>query len=108
MFDKNIFQPDYPFIDIPYLGCMNQKNKENMTQFYYYIIRYYDTATKSGRRRYYRIQSPYFRLSSFCELEMRDKMFELSKDYCIDSYSIQSVYLNPDEVVSGKLEIREF
>ena len=54
------------------------------------------------------MMSPYFHLSAFCEIEMRDKMFELSKDYGIDSYSIQSIWLEPNEVISGKIEVREF
>lgn len=105
--DKSIFKPDYPFIDSNYLGVVNDKNSETMTQFYYYLIRYYDRSPK-GRKRHFRIQSPYFHLSAFCEIEMRDKMFELSKDYEIDSYSIQSIWLEPNEVVSGKIEVREF
>lgn len=102
-----MFTLDYPFIGIPYLGCVNQKSKENMDQFYYFVIRYYNT-TKSGRKRYMRMQSPYYHLSTFCELELRDQIFALSKDYDIDSYSIQSVFLNPDEVIKGDLEIKEF
>ena len=105
--DKTIFKPDYPFIDSNYLGVVNQKKSETMTQFYYYPIRYYDRSPK-GRKRYFRIQSPYFHLSAFCEIEMRDKMFELSKDYEIDSYSIQSIWLEPNEVISGKIDVREF
>ena len=105
--DKKIFEPDYPFVDNYYLGDVNNKNSEIMTQFYYFLIRYYDRSPK-GRRRYFRIQSSYFRLSAFCEIEMRDKMFELSKDHEIDSYSIQSIWLDPSEVISGKIEIREF
>lgn len=104
---KNIFKPDYPFIDSNYLGAVNDKNSETMTQFYYYLIRYYDRSPK-GRKRYFRIQSPYFHLSAFCEIDMRDKMFELSKDYEIDSYSIQSIYLEQNEIISGKIEVREF
>lgn len=102
-----MFIPDYPFIEIPYLGDINKKTSETMTQFYYYIIRYYSTS-KSGRKRYIRMQSPYYRLSSFCELDMRDQVFALSKDYGIDSYSIQSVWLEPNMVISGKIEVREF
>lgn len=105
--DKNIFKPDYPFIDSNYLGVVNDRSSENMMQYYYYLIRYYNLSPK-GRKRYFRMQSQYFHLSTFCEIEMRDKMFELSKDYGIDSYSIQSIWLNPDEVVSGKIDVREF
>ena len=104
---QNIFKPDYPFIDSYYLGAVNNKTSETMTQLYYYLIRYYDRSPK-GRKRYFRIQSPYFHLSAFCEIEMRDEMFKLSRDYDIDSYSIQSIWLEPNEVISGKLEIREF
>ena len=102
-----MFIPDYPFIEIPYIGRVNQKAKENMNEFYYFVIRYYRT-TKSGRKQYMRMQSPYYHLSTFCELEMRDQIFALSKDYSMDSYSIQSVFLNPDEVINGDIEIREF
>lgn len=105
--DKNIFKPDYPFIDSNYLGAVNNKTNEVMTQFYYYLIRYYSCSPK-GRKRFFRLQSPYFHLSAFCEIEMRDKMFELSKEYGIDSYSIQSIWLAPDEVISGEIDIREF
>lgn len=105
--NKEIFKSDYPFIDSYYLGAVNNKNSGIMTQFYYYLIRYYDRSPK-GRKRYFRMQSPYFRLSAFCEIEMRDKMFELSRDYEIDSYSIQSIWLDPNEIISGELEIREF
>lgn len=105
--DKIIFKPDYPFIDNNYLGAVNYKNSDTMTQFYYYLIRYYDRTPK-GRKRYFRMQSPYYHLSAFCEIEMRDKMFELSRDYGIDSYSIQSIWLEPNEVISGKIDVREF
>lgn len=107
LMDKNIFKPDYPFIDSNYLGAVNEKTSDTMTEYYYFLIRYYDRSPK-GRKRYYRMQSPYFHLSAFCELEMRDQMFELSKDYEIDSYSIQSIWLDPTEVISGKIEVREF
>ena len=104
---QNIFKPDYPFIDSYYLGDINEKTSESMWQFYYFIIRYYNRTPK-GRKRYFAMQSPYYRLSAFCELEMRDKMFELSRDYDIDSYSIQSVWLDPSDTINGKLDVREF
>ena len=78
-----------------------------MCQFYYFTVRYYNRTPK-GRKRYFVMTSPYYRLSAFCELEMRDNVFALSKDYDIDSYSIQSVWLDPSDVISGKLDIREF
>nr|DAP30384.1 MAG TPA: hypothetical protein [Microviridae sp.] len=107
LMNKKIFKPDYPFIDSHYLGALNKKTSEKMEQYYFFFIRYYNRSLK-GRRRYFRMQSCYFHLLSFCELEMRDKMFELSKDYEIDGYSIQSIWLDPNAVISGKIEVREF
>jgi hypothetical protein len=102
-----MIENDNSFEGYLYLGCVNQKTNEAMTQFYYYVIRYYGVSPK-GRKRYFRMQSPYFHLCAYCKLDMRDKVFELSKDYGIDSYSVQSVWLEPNEVISGKLDVREF
>lgn len=67
-----------------------------MTEIYIFHIRYYKIGKKSGRKMYRRMDSIPYAFCDICSDAMRDslRMIDSNKEFGIDSYWIESVFLD--------------